>query len=264
MHVSIAQSRKALLPPRLLPMAESIPLSFNRSVAKSPSATRGAKDERLCEVARFQSLSREKPFCHEKTTTVHTMPGQHVSIAQSRKALLPPAHWQPSRLLDKACFNRSVAKSPSATPYGGHKMATQTKMFQSLSREKPFCHLEQQLYCDDKMGSFNRSVAKSPSATRRDQHRQNESLVFQSLSREKPFCHAQDQGAGGRTRLRFNRSVAKSPSATTRALFPRRTWNSFNRSVAKSPSATARLRRYAQPAQCFNRSVAKSPSATYD
>src|SRR5579883_1767074 len=139
MHVSIAQSRKALLPPRLLPMAESIPLSFNRSVAKSPSATRGAKDERLCEVARFQSLSREKPFCHSKrsrsikrerefqslsrekpfchetTTTVHTMPGQHVSIAQSRKALLPPAHWQPSRLLDKGCFNRSVAKSPSAT-----------------------------------------------------------------------------------------------------------------------------------------------------
>src|SRR5579883_1385970 len=287
--VSIAQSRKALLPPKSMEsVTRAVDACFNRSVAKSPSATRGAKDERLCEVARFQSLSREKPFCHSKrsrsikrerefqslsrekpfchetTTTVHTMPGQHVSIAQSRKALLPPAHWQPSRLLDKACFNRSVAKSPSATPYGGHKMATQTKMFQSLSREKPFCHLEQQLYCDDKMGSFNRSVAKSPSATRRDQHRQNESLVFQSLSREKPFCHAQDQGAGGRTRLRFNRSVAKSPSATTRALFPRRTWNSFNRSVAKSPSATARLRRYAQPAQCFNRSVAKSPSATYD
>src|SRR5579883_2775840 len=139
MHVSIAQSRKALLPPRLLPMAESIPLSFNRSVAKSPSATRGAKDERLCEVARFQSLSREKPFCHSKRSRsikrerefqslsrekpfCHLHTGnprdcwiKHVSIAQSRKALLPPlmevTKWQRKR----RCFNRSVAKSPSAT-----------------------------------------------------------------------------------------------------------------------------------------------------
>src|SRR5579883_3261679 len=138
--VSIAQSRKALLPPKSMEsVTRAVDACFNRSVAKSPSATRGAKDERLCEVARFQSLSREKPFCHSKrsrsikrerefqslsrekpfchetTTTVHTMPGQHVSIAQSRKALLPPlmevTKWQRKR----RCFNRSVAKSPSAT-----------------------------------------------------------------------------------------------------------------------------------------------------
>src|SRR5579885_2221035 len=311
MHVSIAQSRKALLPPRLLPMAESIPLSFNRSVAKSPSATRGAKDERLCEVARFQSLSREKPFCHSKrsrsikrerefqslsrekpfchetTTTVHTMPGQHVSIAQSRKALLPPAHWQPSRLLDKACFNRSVAKSPSATPYGGHKMATQTKMFQSLSREKPFCHPARSTPAERKSSvsiaqsrkallprsgseSWRKNAASFKSLSRekpfchiRADSCSHSRRAFQSLSREKPFCHKTSFNDTFDTRISFNRSVAKSPSATKTQEWAQKNAEKFQSLSREKPFChlNASSRPLTRP-WSFNRSVAKSPSAT--
>ncbi len=86
----------------------------------------------------FQSLSREKPFCHHPNATLEAY-REDVSIAQSRKALLPPSDQ----------FGVFMARA----------------MFQSLSREKPFCHAEQ-----------------AADAT-------SEGASFQSLSREKPFCH---------------------------------------------------------------------------
>ncbi len=63
LEVSIAQSRKALLP-----------LRHGDTVRKI--------------VFRFQSLSREKPFCHFNLGQEEGQERQ-VSIAQSRKALLP-------------------------------------------------------------------------------------------------------------------------------------------------------------------------------
>ncbi len=92
--VSIAQSRKARLP-------------------QGGSALLTA-----AEFYGFQSLNREKPVCHH--------PGQKrieaaiikVSIAQTRKARLPPY-----RLI---------------------KQALASLVFQSLKREKPVCHLQMQ------------------------------------------------------------------------------------------------------------------------
>src|SRR5579883_2319078 len=84
-------------------------------------------------------------------------------------------------------FNRSVANSPSATIIRASALPPSAE-FQSLSREKPFCH------------GGPRERASRP--------RRTACREFQSLSREKPFCHTGQS-------VRFNRSVAKSPSATS-------------------------------------------------
>src|SRR5579885_2792715 len=112
--------------------------------------------------AGFQSLSREKPFCHSSDIE-YDCNFIEVSIAQSRKALLPPQRIvalleerlvsiaQSRKALLPLCasnsrlcsysssFNRSVAKSPSATSMNISR-AHESHRFQSLSREKPFCH----------------------------------------------------------------------------------------------------------------------------
>src|SRR5579885_491934 len=86
----------------------------------------------------FQSLSREKPFCHFYGDDV-TAKVVYVSIAQSRKALLPHCTYT-------------------------HYRASHSR-FQSLSREKPFCHIPARF-------AMPLTICQ-----------------FQSLSREKPFCH---------------------------------------------------------------------------
>ncbi len=134
----------------------------------------------------FQSLSREKPFCHIRAD----------SCSHSRRA------------------------------------------FQSLSREKPFCHKTSFNDTFDTRISFNRSVAKSPSATKAQEWAQKNAEKFQSLSREKPFCHLNASSRPLTRPWSFNRSVAKSPSATIHTKEAGLVWTSFNRSVAKSPSAT--------------------------
>src|SRR5579885_89031 len=105
----------------------------------------------------FQSLSREKPFCHiaRTLTTGLRIPGFNRSVAKS-----PFATSLRVLLcrLQYASFNRSVAKSPSSIP-------------SSIS------------------DGFNRSVAKSPFATSSCPCPKGEESKFQSLSREKPFCH---------------------------------------------------------------------------
>src|SRR5579883_1972623 len=76
----------------------------------------------------FQSLSREKPFCHASFHFDRSHAGA-VSIAQSRKALLP-RYYTPSFVLESHAF-------------------------QSLSREKPFCHCLFRFVNESKLYSFN-------------------------------------------------------------------------------------------------------------
>src|SRR5579883_2922472 len=85
-----------------------------------------------------------------------------VLIPQSRKALLPPR-----RRARKKCL---------------------AARFQSLSREKPFCHTAPRARERAVQVGFNRSVAKSHFATSSARYSLRASLEIQSLSREKPFC----------------------------------------------------------------------------
>src|SRR5579885_3044545 len=86
----------------------------------------------------FQSLSREKPFCHiaRTLTTGLRIPGFNRSVAKSPFATSLRV-WLCR--LQSASFNRSVAKSPFATSSCPCPKGEESK-FQSLSREKPFCH----------------------------------------------------------------------------------------------------------------------------
>src|SRR5579883_1314341 len=105
-----------------------------------------------------------------------------VSIAQSRKALLPPAR--------KLVLLLSINE------------------FQSLSREKPFCHTTPRARERAVQVGFNRSVAKSPFATSSARYSLRASLEFQSLSREKPFCHGQSL-SGVNLNLRVFQSLSR-------------------------------------------------------
>ncbi len=116
----------------------------------------------LVDQPRFQSLSREKPFCHLLYQNAYIY-RTRVSIAQSRKALLPQSSAR-GGIARPTGFNRSVAKSPSATSHR-EQANVDVEWFQSLSREKPFCHQSITSGTPVSVYSFNRSVAKSPSAT---------------------------------------------------------------------------------------------------
>src|SRR5579883_3307326 len=141
--------------------------------------------------------------------------------------------------LPREGFNRSVAKSPFATTYRLRTSLARNK-FQSLSREKPFCH--------------DSEIARIAGIDN----------TFQSLSREKPFCHT------GPPSLAHPKFCTVSIAQSRKALLPRRTLEmpdqpdqGFNRSVAKSPFATdAGTGQTGKARARFNRSVAKSPFAT--
>ncbi len=165
--------------------------------------------------SRFQSLSREKPFCHDGKRMNRRLQERLVSIAQSRKALLPLSS-NLNACGPRACKFQSLSREkPFCHTYWVCKQQYNVTLFQSLSREKPFCHCARSFL----------AVMCVPS--------------FQSLSREKPFCHPCRDLFATLSMFSFNRSVAKSPSATHRDCLRRAPplW-SFNRSVAKSPSAT--------------------------
>src|SRR5579883_2030350 len=93
-RVSIAQSRKALLPHQ------------QRYEWRWPQY-------------RFQSLSREKPFCHRLGVTISSKPWQFQSLSREK----PFCHLLTQKSDDPLAsrFNRSVAKSPSATKEHGER-----------------------------------------------------------------------------------------------------------------------------------------------
>src|SRR5579885_89030 len=154
----------------------------------------------------FQSLSREKPFCHFYGDDV-TAKVVYVSIAQSRKALLPHCTYT-------------------------HYRASHSR-FQSLSREKPFCHIPARFAMPLTICQFQSLSREKPFF-----HSFINLGWFQSLSREKPFCH---QLLPLPQRRRKQVSIAQSRKALLPPFTstpPRPILASFNRSVAKSPFAT--------------------------
>src|SRR5579885_2771401 len=189
--------------------------SFNRSVAKSPSATI-IRASALPPSAEFQSLSREKPFCHGGPRERASRPRRTACREfQSLSREKPFCHTGEADLVLADGKFQSLSREKPFCHDGSIALHWPKRAFQSLSREKPFCHFAAALRCcDESCTSFNRSVAKSPSATRAMQRQQRRS------------AHS------------FNRSVAKSPSATRPPQLLRWAEQGFNRSVAKSPSAT--------------------------
>src|SRR5579885_3014081 len=188
--------------------------SFNRSVAKSPSATI-IRASALPPSAEFQSLSREKPFCQGGPRERASRPRRTACREfQSLSREKPFCHTGEADLVLADGKFQSLSREKPFCHDGSIALHWPKRAFQSLSREKPFCHFAAALRCcDESCTSFNRSVAKSPSATRPPQLLRwaeqgfNRSVAkspsatlvisstiatssrFQSLSREKPFCH---------------------------------------------------------------------------
>src|SRR5579883_26655 len=160
--------------------------SFNRSVAKSPSATI-IRASALPPSAESQSLSREKPFCHDGSIALHWPKRAFQSLSREK----PFCHFAAAlRCCDESCtsFNRSVAKSPSATRAMQRQQRRSAHSFNRSVAKSPSATRPPQLLRWAEQG-FNRSVAKSPSATLVISSTIATSSRFQSLSREKPFCH---------------------------------------------------------------------------
>src|SRR5579883_44374 len=90
--------------------------------------------------------------------------------------------------LPREGFNRSVAKSPFATTYRLRTSLARNK-FQSLSREKPFCHDSEIARIAAIDNTFQSLSREKPFCHIVNRNVTDSSYEFQSLSREKPFCH---------------------------------------------------------------------------
>ncbi len=234
----------------------------------------------------FQSLSREKPFCHSPHgPPIWSLRDEFQSLSREK----PFCHdvSQINAQVDSIAFQSLSREKPFCHSTGAISLAKNMLRFQSLSREKPFCHAS---FHFDRSHAGAVSIAQSRKALLPRYYTPSfvlESHAFQSLSREKPFCHCLFRFVNESKLYSFNRSVAKSPSATStggpkvaknglvsiaqsrKALLPQEFSKSprletqcFNRSVAKSPSATLPTAPGGGDQGGFNRSVAKSPSAT--
>src|SRR5579885_440271 len=213
--------------------------SFNRSVAKSPSATI-IRASALPPSAEFQSLSREKPFCHGGPRERASRPRRTACREfQSLSREKPFCHTGEADLvLADGKFQSLSREKPFCHTSNAKTTATICPQFQSLSREKPFCH----------QTSTTASLGRAG---------------FQSLSREKPFCHSSDIEYDCNF---IEVSIAQSrkallPPQRIVALLEERLVSSAQSRKALLPLCASNSRLCSE-ASSFNRSVAKSPSAT--
>ena len=213
----------------------SVP-SFNRSFAKTPSATTittkwdGSYPGFNRSFAKTPSATFIRLLCI-------TIAIRQVSIARSRKLLLQLA-FITTAICSLGSFNRSFAKTPSATRYSADCNLC-TRWFQSLVRENSFCNTSSA----SRSSPYLRvSIARS-----RKPLLQPSSVIacllsalLVSIARSRKLL-LQPAAIAGCNRLDagFNRSFAKTPSATTVShRIHQAIAESFNRSFAKTPSAT--------------------------